>query len=83
MFLYADFHQYRVGTVFKHRRYNYQGVIFGWTRTCNPEDGDEWIQRMGVDRLARGRQQPFYHALFVRLPIITTWFLLLTYTLYL
>lgn len=24
---------------------------------------------MGVDRLARGRQQPFYHALFVHLPI--------------
>lgn len=23
---------------------------------------------MGVDRLARGRQQPFYHALFVHLP---------------
>lgn len=66
---YADLDQYRVGTVFKHKRYNYQGVIFGWTRTCNPEDGDEWIQKMGVDRLARGRQQPFYHALFVHLPI--------------
>lgn len=59
-----------MGTVFQHKRYSYKGVIFGWTRTCAPEDGDEWIQKMGVDRLSRGRQQPFYHALFVHLPTI-------------
>lgn len=29
---------------------------------------------MGVDRLAHGRQQPFYHALFVHLSITPAWF---------
>lgn len=55
--------RYRVGTVFVHKRYPFQGVVFGWSRTCAPREGEEWMQTMGVDTLSRGRHQPFYLAL--------------------
>lgn len=54
---------HRVGTIFKHRRYPYSGVIFGWTNTCQPFNGEDWIAQMNVDTLPRGRNQPFYHVL--------------------
>jgi len=43
--------RYRVGQVFRHRRYNYKAIITGWMR------------QMGIDRLRAGRHQSFYHAL--------------------
>ncbi|KAF2122485.1 Hemimethylated DNA-binding protein YccV like-domain-containing protein [Lophiotrema nucula] len=52
---------FKVGELFKHRRYQYEGVITGWDTTCDA--GEEWIQHMGVDRLANGRNQSFYHVL--------------------
>ncbi|KAL7276273.1 hypothetical protein RUND412_000739 [Rhizina undulata] len=56
--------KYRIGTIFRHKRYSYQGVIFGWTKTCNPAEGETWIQEMRLDEsLHRGRNQPFYHVL--------------------
>ena len=36
-------------------------VITGWDRKCMASL--EWIQRMGVDRLDRKDQQPFYNVL--------------------
>jgi len=61
--------KYRVGQVLRHRRYNYAGVIFGWDVECNATT--DWIVRMGVDRLPRGRQQSFYHVLYaIQLPSI-------------
>jgi F-box protein 21 len=53
--------KYRVGQVFRHRRYAYMAVIVGWDVECgmNPH----WIASNGVDNLSRGRNQSFYHAL--------------------
>jgi len=50
-----------VGTIIKHRRYDYSGAIFGWTNECR--EGEDWIAKNGVETLPRGRKQPFYHVL--------------------
>ncbi|KAF2444076.1 F-box domain-containing protein [Karstenula rhodostoma CBS 690.94] len=52
---------FRVGQLFRHTRYHYEGVITGWDAVCDA--GEEWIHNMGVDRLPGGRVQPFYHVL--------------------
>ncbi|KAL8912271.1 MAG: hypothetical protein Q9171_002726 [Xanthocarpia ochracea] len=52
---------YKVGHVFRHKRYNYQGIITGWDVECAA--GETWMSQMGVDRLSRGRHQSFYHVL--------------------
>ena len=61
---------FKVGQVFRHKRYNYQGVITGWDVECAA--GENWMSQMGVDRLSRGRQQSFYHVLYVQLPLLRT-----------
>ncbi|KAL8895021.1 MAG: hypothetical protein Q9207_008328 [Kuettlingeria erythrocarpa] len=53
--------QFKVGQVFRHKRYNYRGVITGWDVECAA--GETWMSQMGVDRLSRGRHQSFYHVL--------------------
>jgi F-box protein 21 len=53
--------KYRVGQVFRHRRYDYVGAITGWDHECS--SGEAWIRQMRVDRLPKGRNQPFYHIL--------------------
>jgi F-box protein 21 len=53
--------KYRVGDVFKHRRYGYEGVVVGWDTCCDA--GETWINQMGVDRMDGGRSQSFYHVL--------------------
>ena len=52
---------FKVGQLFQHKRYCYEGVITGWDVAC--EQGEEWIQNMGVDSLPNGRNQAFYHVL--------------------
>ncbi|KAJ4331178.1 hypothetical protein N0V95_009929 [Ascochyta clinopodiicola] len=52
---------FKIGQLFRHRRYHYEAVITGWDTSCDA--GEEWIQNMGVDRLAGGREQAFYHVL--------------------
>lgn len=52
---------FKIGQLFKHKRYNYEGVITGWDTSCDA--GEEWIHNMGVDRLSGGREQAFYHVL--------------------
>ena len=42
-------------------RYNYRAVIYGWDHKCEMSDG--WMIQMGVHRLPRGRNQPFYNVL--------------------
>ncbi|KKK14115.1 hypothetical protein ARAM_007137 [Aspergillus rambellii] len=54
---------YRVGQVFRHRRYNYTAIITGWDAECGA--GDDWMRRMGIDRLQSGRHQSFYHVMCV------------------
>lgn len=56
--------RFKVGQMFRHRRYNYQGVITGWDVEC--AQSENWISQMGVDRLSRGRHQSFYHVLLVQ-----------------
>ena len=51
--------RYHIGTLFRHRRYLYEAVITGWTRSCSASEN--WIRTMDVDRLKRGRHQPFYN----------------------
>lgn len=53
--------KYKVGQVFRHRRYNYIAVIIGWDVECGMDN--TWIAHNRVDSLARGRHQGFYHAL--------------------
>jgi len=53
--------KYKVGQIFRHKRYNYTGAITGWDSECS--SGETWIRHMRVDRLPNGRQQPFYHIL--------------------
>ena len=53
--------KYRVGQVFRHRRYNYTAVITGWDIECGMNS--DWIAHNNVDSLSRGRNQSFYHAL--------------------
>lgn len=53
--------RYSVGQVFRHRRYHYRAVITGWDRECGA--GEQWMRRMGIDRLQAGRHQSFYHVL--------------------
>ncbi|KAJ5667924.1 uncharacterized protein N7477_006494 [Penicillium maclennaniae] len=53
--------RYRVGQVFRHRRYHYWAIITGWDSECGA--GEQWMRRMGIDRLQAGRHQSFYHVL--------------------
>eukprot|EP01138_Halocafeteria_seosinensis_P004807 gb/GECG01004915.1/.p1 GENE.gb/GECG01004915.1/~~gb/GECG01004915.1/.p1 ORF type:complete len:292 (+),score=32.73 gb/GECG01004915.1/:1-876(+) len=53
--------QYHVGQVAVHRLHGYKCVIYGWDEWCN--QSEEWILQMGIDRLKKGRNQPFYHCL--------------------
>lgn len=38
---------FHVGQVFRHRKFGYRGVIYGWDRKC--ERDAEWVRAMGVD----------------------------------
>jgi F-box protein 21 len=53
--------KFKVGQLFRHKRYHYEGVITGWDTSCVQHE--DWIQHMGVDRLAHGRDQSFYNVL--------------------
>ncbi|KAF7715124.1 Uncharacterized protein PECH_007625 [Penicillium ucsense] len=53
--------RFMVGQVFRHRRYHYRAIITGWDRECGA--GEQWMRRMGIDRLQAGRHQSFYHVL--------------------
>lgn len=59
----ADRVRFRVGQVFRHSRFRYTAVVTGWDEKCDADE--EWIRRMGVDRLTAGRRQAFYHSLYV------------------
>lgn len=52
---------FKIGTLFRHRRYGYEGVVTGWDTRCDA--GEDWIRNMGVDSLPGGRDQAFYHVL--------------------
>ena len=53
--------RYKVGQVFRHKRYHYQAVITGWDLEC--EAGDQWMSQMDVQSLSKGQHQSFYHVL--------------------
>ncbi|KAJ5219778.1 hypothetical protein N7468_008982 [Penicillium chermesinum] len=53
--------RFKVGQVFQHRRYFYRAIITGWDSECDA--GEQWMRRMGIDRLQAGRHQSFYHVL--------------------
>ncbi|KAJ7597503.1 Hemimethylated DNA-binding protein YccV like-domain-containing protein [Mycena floridula] len=50
--------QYFVGMIFRHRLHNYLGCIMSWDANCRATES--WIETMSVDKLPRGRNQPFY-----------------------
>ncbi|CAG8589527.1 10948_t:CDS:2 [Paraglomus brasilianum] len=52
---------FEIGMVFFHKRFRYTGVIYGYDEECVAEE--DWILRMHVDDLERGRYQPFYNCL--------------------
>lgn len=51
--------RFKIGQYFQHKRYRYFAFITGWDVECLA--GEAWISRMGVDQLARGKHQSFYH----------------------
>lgn len=53
--------KYKIGHYFQHKRYGYEGIVFGWAPRC--EMGEQWIRQMGVDTLPNGRDQPFFNCL--------------------
>ena len=53
--------KYKVGQVFRHKRYNYTAVITGWDIECGMNS--DWIAQNQVDWLSKGRFQSFYHSL--------------------
>ncbi|KAH3910596.1 hypothetical protein HBI56_202450 [Parastagonospora nodorum] len=53
--------KFKIGQLFQHRRYHYEGIVTGWDVSCDA--GEEWIQNMDVDHLPKGRNQAFYHVL--------------------
>jgi len=52
---------YSVGMVMKHRKYNYNCVIYGWDAVCKATK--MWVKQMGVDKLPNRDNQPFYNVL--------------------
>jgi F-box protein 21 len=51
--------EYHIGTVFRHRRWGYIGVIKRWDPRCCADE--IWVQGNNVDSLDNGgRHQPFY-----------------------
>lgn len=52
---------FKVGQLFQHKRYGYEGVITGWDVVCDANE--DWIRNMRVDSLPNGRNQAFYHVL--------------------
>ena len=50
-----------LGQVILHRKYGYRGVVVGHDPSCQQDEA--WCTQMGVDKLPRGRLQPFYHVL--------------------
>ena len=54
--------RYKVGQLFKHKRYHYKAVVTGWDTKC--EAGELWIAQMGVQNLPNGRHQAFYHVMY-------------------
>jgi F-box protein 21 len=44
-----------VGCVVRHKKYGYIGAIVGWDGSC--AQSQEWIDMMGIDKLANGRHQ--------------------------
>jgi F-box protein 21 len=52
---------FKIGQVFRHKRFRYMGVIIGWDTRCDASE--EWVRQMGIDTLEKGREQSFYHVL--------------------
>ena len=57
----SDRVHFRVGQVFRHKRYNYIAVITGWDIECVANE--HWQARMRVHELQKGQHQSFYHVL--------------------
>jgi F-box protein 21 len=53
--------QYKIGQIFQHKRYGYEGFIIGWDSRCTADP--RWVHQMRVDELPRGREQPFYNVM--------------------
>ncbi|KAI6709260.1 hypothetical protein JHW43_008207 [Diplocarpon mali] len=53
--------KYKIGQVFRHKRYAYTAVITGWDIECGMNS--DWIAHNNVDELSKGRNQSFYHSL--------------------
>eukprot|EP00897_Mesotaenium_endlicherianum_P001855 jgi/Mesen1/1698/ME000138S00557 len=54
-------YQYRLGQKVRHKVFGYRGVICGMDPMCC--ESESWMQAAGIDKLARGGNQPFYQVL--------------------
>ena len=53
--------RYKVGQVFRHKRYHYSAIITGWDVEC--EATEAWIAQMNIRSLPGGQHQAFYHVM--------------------
>jgi len=53
--------KYKIGQLLQHKRYGYVGVVRRWDANCKAADA--WIAEMGVEKLSKGKWQPFYDVL--------------------
>lgn len=53
--------RFAVGQFYRHRRFGYRAVVIGFHPKC--EQSSEWQEQMGISKLERGAEQPFYHSL--------------------
>lgn len=58
--------KWKIGHVFRHRLFGYCAVVRGFDFTCMASE--EWIDAMQVNRLRKGRHQPFYHVVRLSFP---------------
>jgi len=53
--------KYERGQIFRHKLSGNRGVIIEVDPTCNLSE--DWIEKNNIDKLERGRTQPFYHTI--------------------
>ena len=52
---------FSVGVIFRHKKYGYVGLVRTVDEVC--QKSEDWIASNNVDKLPRGRKQPFYLSL--------------------
>jgi len=55
--------RHRVGQIFRHKKFQYWGVIVGYDEIC--QQSSTWMRKNGISKLRRGANQPYYRTVFI------------------